>query len=220
MVRLEGRISGQHETSAQLQATVSILMEEVEMAARASLFQTTRLAQKHYLSGPRPSRLGVVTNRLRGSLSEGAPELIVDVQRQALKVHGRIGTNVIYAPMHEFGAVIKPKKGRYLAIPTALAKTPAGALKDRYNRPLREIEHLFIARSRSGTLFAAERQPATGRQQRSVFRVLFWLVRRVTIPARPFLNPALRDATPWIQERFQQALRRTEQRVISLLQGR
>jgi phage gpG-like protein len=221
MIAVGGQIHGLGGLQAAGSQASEIIMDELGQATRASLFQVTRTAQQKYLSGPRPERLGVVTNRLRGSLSEGDPDFVFDVTRRAFIIEGRVGTNVLYGPTHEFGATIKPKRGQYLAVPTALAKTAAGALKDAYNRPLRQIVGLFIARSKDKrTLFAAIRSPATGRQRRSGFTVLFWLVRQVRIPARPFLNPALRDSTPWIMDRVRMGLGRVEQRINALMRGR
>jgi phage gpG-like protein len=220
MIRVSGRVRGIQETQAVLRQAEPILMDEMDASARAAAFQVTRTAQKNYLSGPRPTRLGVVTNRLRGSLSEGAPDFVFDLQRQQARITVRTGTNVEYAPAHEFGAIIKPKKGRYLAIPTALAKTPAGALKGQYAGGLRQIQDLFIQRSKSGVLFAARKAPATGRQRRSGFEVLFWLVKSVKIPARPFLSSSLKDNVQWINDRFNQGLRRVERRLSALFRGR
>ena len=49
------------------------------------------------LSGPRPQYLGVISGRLRASITAAPPEHNGDEYIQ------KIGTNVIYAPIHEFG---------------------------------------------------------------------------------------------------------------------
>lgn len=54
------------------------------------------VAQKNYLSGPRPSVLDVVTTRLRGSI-------VTEVDVSNNVITGRIGSNVPYAAYHEFG---------------------------------------------------------------------------------------------------------------------
>lgn len=227
MIQVHGQVRGVQETQAAVSQVSAILMDEVDAAARASALQVTRTAQRNYLSGPRPTRLGVVTNRLRGSLTESSPNFILDVQRQAMRVTVTTGTNVEYAEVHEppvgqKETIIKSKRpGGFLAVPTALAKTPAGQLKDRYNRGLRDIEGLFIARSKDKrTLFAAIKTPAIGRQRRSGFQVLFWLVKSVKIPARSFLRPALADNATWITERFAEGMRRVERRITALLRER
>jgi hypothetical protein len=227
VIKISGKVTGLQETQAALAKLPDIVMDEMDADARASAFHVTRIAQRNYLSGPRPTRLGVVTNRLRGSLSEGDPDFILDVQRQAMRVIVTTGTNVKYATTHEppvgqTETIIKSKRpGGFLAVPTALAKTGTGALQDKYNRPLREISGLFLARSGDKkTLYAAIKTPATGRQRRSGFQVLFWLVKSVKIPARRFLAPALEDSKQWINERFQQGLQRAEKRISALMRGR
>lgn len=54
------------------------------------------VAQRKYLSGPRPDVLDVVTTRLRGSVTS-------TVTVDGTTVRGLIGSNVAYAPYHEFG---------------------------------------------------------------------------------------------------------------------
>lgn len=49
------------------------------------------------LSGPRPQFLGVITGRLRSSITASQTEHIGSEYRV------KIGTNVIYGPIHEFG---------------------------------------------------------------------------------------------------------------------
>jgi hypothetical protein len=198
----------------------AVLMDEMDAAARASAFMVTRTAQKNYLSGPRPSRLGVVTNRLRGSLSEGDPNFIFDVQRQQARVTVTAGTNVSYAITHEPPGgrpetIIKPKKGKYLAVPSSFATTAAGALKDKYNRPLRQVANTFVR-----SIKAPKAEAAVFERIGKRIIPIAWLVKSVTIKARPFLAPALRDSTQWITERFQQGLRRVEKRINALSRGR
>lgn len=211
MIRLRGRILGTAQTQEAFRQARATLQTELSQALRASLFMVSRTAQRDYLSGPRPGRLGVVTNRLRGSLSEGNPELILQMEEQAAIVRGRVGTNVEYAPAHEFGAIIRPRRAKYLKIPLSAVKTPAGAVRSRYQGG--RLPNTFVQRSRRGNLIIFQR---VGKR----LLALFLLVKQVTIPKRPFLNPALRDRTPDIQARFAQALRRMEQRANVLLRRR
>lgn len=53
-------------------------------------------AKTKYLSGPRPRRLDRVTGRLRGSIATG-------VDTSGAEIKGIIGTNVVYARIHELG---------------------------------------------------------------------------------------------------------------------
>lgn len=56
--------------------------------------------QKNRLSGPRPTVLGVKTGRLRSSIA------VFNFKSDRNQHLIRIGTNVEYAPIHEFGGVI------------------------------------------------------------------------------------------------------------------
>lgn len=79
-------------------------LNAVPAAMRAGLLRSMRrglemirtMSQREYLSGPRPSRLGVVTTRLRNSIA-------TDVRDDGADITGRIGTNVAYGAYHEFG---------------------------------------------------------------------------------------------------------------------
>lgn len=60
-------------------------------------------AKEHYLSGPRPEVLGVITGRLRSSI-------MFRVNERAQSVV--VGTNVVYAPPHEIGDLKRGLKAR------------------------------------------------------------------------------------------------------------
>lgn len=52
---------------------------------------------KNRLTGPRPRYLGRVTSRLATSIS------VLRGERHGSEIIAKVGTNVIYAPTHEFG---------------------------------------------------------------------------------------------------------------------
>src|SRR5437879_1550606 len=52
--------------------------------------------QLQFLDGPRPGKLGIKTGRLIKSI-------VSEVSPSERGVVGRVGTNVVYAPFHEFG---------------------------------------------------------------------------------------------------------------------
>lgn len=126
---------------------------ELHRALEAGLVDSANrvvsIAKRKYLRGPRPGKLGVVTGSLLRSLR---------VDRRGLPFAVEIGSDLVYAPVHEFGATIRPRKAEYLHF-----KTRDGA----------------------------------------------WVrTKEVTIPARPFLQPALDDATPEFEQIFAKAIRR------------
>lgn len=93
----------QHDGSTRLAIRNLVLLDAraVQAAGRglaAGLNHAVTVAQQKFLSGPRPSRLDVVTTRLRGSITS-------KVEVSGDRVLGRIGSNVPYAPVHEFGLV-------------------------------------------------------------------------------------------------------------------
>lgn len=63
---------------------------------------------RYKLTGGHP--LFVRTGRLRASI-------LIDTKRKGKTVSGKVGTNVKYAAIHEFGGTIKPKKGKFLRFP-------------------------------------------------------------------------------------------------------
>ena len=80
----------------------------------------------------------------------------IGIEKDPAKLEARIGPGVIYGRIHEFGGVIKPKRGEFLSFISTQGKT-AG-------------QRLFL--------------------------------RSVTIPKRPYLQPALDDAKPAIERDF------------------
>jgi phage gpG-like protein len=95
-----------------------------------------------------------------------------------------IGTNLEYAAIHEFGGVITPKHAKYLAIPVNGA---TGSPMDR--------EDLRAVLSGSGKLVLVDE---TG--------VQFVLLDSVTIPAQPFVRPAVDENVEKIKDEIMEVL--------------
>jgi phage gpG-like protein len=72
------------------------LLDVIEKSFKQKMLEAERISKKDYLSGPRPRKLGVVTGRLRNSIK-------ISVKQINDSLKGTIGTNVKYAPVHEFG---------------------------------------------------------------------------------------------------------------------
>ena len=94
------------------------------------------IATTKHMRGPRPAKLGQITGDLRRSIR---------VDRGHSPRFVEVGSDLVYAPVHEFGAKINAKGGGFLTF-----------------------------KLRDGT---------------------FRKVRSVTIPARPYLQPALDEAS-------------------------
>lgn len=72
-----------------------------DLTIRRSMDEATLYMQawvtKNRLTGPRPTYLGVVTGRLRASITAGKTSKTGNTYKAS------IGTNVVYGPVHEFG---------------------------------------------------------------------------------------------------------------------
>ncbi len=66
--------------------------------------------------------LQVRSGRLRNSIS-------YRLEQDRGDMVAKVGTNILYARIQEFGGTITPKRAQYLTIPTAISKTPAGVAR-------------------------------------------------------------------------------------------
>jgi len=101
----------------------------------------------------------------------------------------RIGTNVTYAPIHEFGGRILPKNAKALAVPIGIegrrASRQAGWRSDKNSAGrIRSLDLSFIPRKGKAPLLAETHSDGS-------MTPLFVLMKSVTIPARPFMRPSL-----------------------------
>jgi len=84
-----------------------------------------------------------------------------------------VGTHLIYAPVHQYGAIIRPKKGKYLTIPLTKAAKRAGSPRNYRG----QLSPRISRRTGKGVLV----DDATDEAQ-------YALVKEVKVPARPFLG--------------------------------
>jgi hypothetical protein len=97
----------------------------------------------------------------------------VEVKDEDGKITGTLTFHSNHARLHEFGGVIKSVKGKFLAIPKVDA---ARKVESPRNYP--EELH-FIGSDSGGALMNSDNQ------------VIYVLVPSATMPARPFLRPAM-----------------------------
>ena len=152
-------IKGVEELIAKLKAPQKVLKKGLHEAG-------TYIAgwiQENRLTGPRPQFLGVKTGRLRASITSQPDG---DYQE-------KIGTNVVYARIHEFGGVIQ-----------------------RYPRTsLREMQR-YLKGDKKGAFKKGSPTSidiAGYGQYHVVSRGFTYGAYKINIPARPFLRPALQD---------------------------
>lgn len=127
-------------------------------------------AQLNYLRGPRPQKLGVVTSRLRSSLT-AAPARVT-----ASAIISSIGTNVAYAGLHEHGFTGPVQVRAHSRTATRTASVTGSAIGTFDLRTGR------IRRPRAQKI-----------QLRGATHEVRAHTRQLRMPARPFLAPSLRD---------------------------
>ncbi len=123
----------------------------------------------------------IKTRTLSRSISEAIEE------RSATRAVVAIGTNLEYAAIHEYGGTIRPKNGKYLAIPVGTYKGSPTTHAD-----------LKVVKTRSGSLVMLDDNGT----------VQYVLKPSVTIPARPYLRPALDDKKEEARQRIGESLKR------------
>lgn len=100
-----------------------------------------------------------------------------------------VGTNVVYAAIHQFGGTVRAKNAQFLSIPVTPAARAAGSP--------RNMAGLHVAQTLKGQFILVNDKGVTQ----------YLLRKQVTIPARPFLGVSAGDRVELIgvAERFLQA---------------
>lgn len=115
------------------------------------------------------------------TLSGSPPRLRRSISTSATPTTATVGTNVIYAAIHQFGGVIRAKKGPFLAIPITPAARRAGSPTRMPGlRVWQTLKGQFVMGDDKGT-------------------VHFLLRRQVTMPERPFLGASAADRTELVR---------------------
>lgn len=184
-------------------ALTSIGVEAVRKAAIGTAEATAQrvLAEvKLNLSG---RVLHTRTNRLRNSAQAVAnPEADTRVVVTARVGGGGVG-EVPYASIHEHGGVIRPKNGKWLAIPVGPAlKGGKNGGAGMWPRDIPDLHYLELHAGRKAML--AKR---VGRGKRAQLQPWFILVRSVRMPTRPYLAPAVDAVVPTIPATIGEQLR-------------
>jgi hypothetical protein len=154
----------------------------------AGLFAAVTVAQREFLSGPRPAKLDVRTRRLQQSIGS---QIQVIEGKGAI---GRIGTNVKYAAFHEFG---------FHGTQSVRGHTRVVA---QLNENFEAIDTRRVLRDRSGNLigYAESRKRSVRRQKAGIVVLQFVRAHERTIDyaGRPYIRPALDKTRPLILERI------------------
>lgn len=164
--------------------------ELIKKVLYAQMLVAQSEAKKNVTGGGKSKdRLNVRSGRLRNSITT---KMVSRGNEHA----GIIGSNVIYARIHEEGGEIKPVNVKYLTIPLPAAKTKAGVARG----GARSYDDTFVKKSKAGNLIIFQKQ---GKQ---IVPLFLLRDRPIEIPERPYLMPALEAIKPRvvqeISERF------------------
>lgn len=147
---------------------------EILKSLRKTLTNRLRIAGSVVLNQAKhitPVRTGNLRNSLTLEVSESALE-------------ARVGTNVEYAAIVEFGGVITPKEAKALTVPV---HPDAKRLVASGGSAADMTDLVMIARKGKAPLLV--RIKSKGRNQR--FDIMFVLTKSVKVKAQPYLRPAL-----------------------------
>lgn len=128
----------------------------------------------------------VRSGTLRRSIA-GTVDAMPDGLRLVLSAGGRTGgADVRYAATQEFGGTIRPRNGRWLAIPVGAAKTASGVARGG-PRDFGELRYVPSATSPGSKAYLV-REMGRGRTART--EILFVLVRKVEIRPKRYIARA------------------------------
>ena len=172
----------------------------VNSAARTGLKRglliAAGIAQREFLSGPRPEKLDVRTTRLRNSIS-------TEVEQLPDRVKGKIGSNVAYAAYHEFGFHGTQTVRAHTRVLQTLVKNQnligPGYVAVDTRRQLFDAKGNFIG------MRDTKKRDAGRRRKNAIILVDFRASyqRKVNYAGRPYVRPAVRKAMPQIVTEIQ-----------------
>ena len=156
----------------QLQADV---MKAAGIGLARGLQFAVGVAQREFLSGPRPDKLDVRTTRLRQSMT-------CAVETTSDGIRGMIGSNVLYAAFHEFGFSGVQNVSSFTRV---IGQVSKGGL---------EVD------TRSKRKYSESRKRGAERQKSGYTLVEFVQAhtRKINYKGRPFARPALEKSMPRI----------------------
>jgi phage gpG-like protein len=186
------------------------IMTKVTEAARKAVYDAgldlqsdirDRLNQKasNISNGGIPSSPGSAPANSSGTLMRSITT--VDVTTDPLKPHSRVGTNVEYSRIQEYGGRIQAKKGKFLAVPVGIAGRRAAR---EANGNLRSLD-LTLLRARNGKLMLVKWMGKKGGKG-SHYLILFILKKSVYLPPRPYMRPAYEAKKTAIRDRVSAAI--------------
>lgn len=142
------------------------------------------------LQHPRPNSGGKDkplqdTGMLRRAATSDAPGSVCRITGDTVT----IGVNLVQANLQNYGGVVTPKNGKFLAIPATVEAKRAGSPR-RFRRKLKAI---INRAGTGGVLVEFSRKKKRGKKNKGKSNapekiVQYYLTKKVTIPARPFIG--------------------------------
>ena len=181
-----------------LQAVPASIDKALATGLSRGLLYAASVAQRQFLSGPRPAVLDVRTTRLRNSIA-------TEVEPSGPTIIGRMGSNVSYAAFHEFGFHGLVNVRAHTRIP-AFHSVSTGKQID-IRRSLHDDKGNFVGykESNQGAFYRL------GRKMR--VQLAFNVVqvrahsRKIDYAGRPYIRPALEASLPTITTEINRELK-------------
>jgi phage gpG-like protein len=160
---------------------VGEIKDKIQVAKVKAFIATMQLAESFAKRNSTQQFTGRNNRTLTGNLLNN---IYVSYKIQGDKMIGELGVKTIpYGAIHEFGGIIEPKKAKKLWIPQY-----ANAKK------MTPTEFMNLKKSNSREYFLNDKVAGRKIGERSIIPY-FYLVDQVKIPERPYLRPALQEAS-------------------------
>lgn len=176
-----------------LESLPSRILQAASIGLSRGLQIAAGVAQKSYLTGPRPARLGVRSGRLRGAVTSSVETRVSDGG-----VVGRLSNNVAYAGFHEFGF-----HGQVNVSAHTRVLENIGEFGD-------DLDGRRLWKERGGRVigYRDTRKQASSRMKHFADTVQFVRAhtRNISYDGRPFLRPALVESQPVILRELKREL--------------
>jgi len=192
---IEGKLIGGRELVARFERYTPRVRDNVRAAIQRMQITLQRTIKVNYLQGsPLHIRSGLLSNSIA----------VRPLEESDTQIRGPVGTNTVYGPIHEFGGTITPKTAQFLTIPLEAALTAAKVLRF----TARQIISSPESGGYTGTFF--RKGVLFGTEAGGGITPLFALKSSVSIPARPFMHPALTAVKPEYDTALTQALEKAK----------
>lgn len=139
-------------------------------------------------------QLNALVKRYIGMTLHDTGKLMRSIKPSFYPGRGVVGTNVVYAKIHEYGGTIYPKTSRYLTVPL----NPEAKAVRRANKSLKNLNRYYIIKSKNGNLLLMDKETK---------EPAFLLVSQVTIRAKPYMRPAAKVMKEQFVRNIRQALK-------------